>query len=305
MLLLDKPRRHDFQRRAAGGQAAVQRRQGRPHRHASIRWPRGLLPLCFGEATKFVRLAARTPTRRYRCACRSSGVTTDTGDAEGEVARAPGRSAHRAAAASRPCCARFTGAIEQMPPMYSALKRDGQPLVRAGAAGHRSRTRAAPVTIHALDGCCASTARNSNAMCAAARAPTSGRWPRTSASALGCGAHVADAAPHRRRSLSMPRDMVTLERLRERAERAWPALDACCCPRTALVAHWPAVRLERRCRLLSAAGPAGAGAARADARAGARLYAGRAAVSWASARCWTMAGSAPRRLIAATAGLGR
>lgn len=84
----------------------------------------GLLPLCFGEATKFSS-ALLDADKRYVAAVQL-GVTTDTADAEGIVlARRPVTTSR---ADLEQVLTRFQGDIEQVPPMYSALKRDGKPL---------------------------------------------------------------------------------------------------------------------------------------------------------------------------------
>jgi tRNA pseudouridine55 synthase len=92
----------------------------------------GMLPVCLGEATKIAGdiLAGR---KRYRFTV-ALGSSTSTGDAEGEVTQ-------RAAVPSlddstvEALLARFRGVQSQVPPMYSALKRDGQPLYRLARAG--------------------------------------------------------------------------------------------------------------------------------------------------------------------------
>src|SRR5207342_2923404 len=85
----------------------------------------GLLPLCFGAATKFAQ-ASLDADKRYLATLRL-GVTTTTGDLEGDVVR----TVHDVAvdpAALQAACDRFAGDIDQVPPMHSALKRDGKPL---------------------------------------------------------------------------------------------------------------------------------------------------------------------------------
>ncbi|QEA14305.1 tRNA pseudouridine(55) synthase TruB [Comamonas flocculans] len=94
----------------------------------------GVLPLCFGAATKFSALQLDAP-KRYE-AVALLGVTTTTGDAEGQVlsrgAVDPGVLApERLAALAR----RFTGRIQQVPPMHSALKRDGKALYEYAREG--------------------------------------------------------------------------------------------------------------------------------------------------------------------------
>jgi len=92
----------------------------------------GMLPICLGEATK-VAGAILAGTKRYRFTV-SLGSRTATGDAEGEVvARAPVPPLERAALERT--LAGFRGVTRQVPPMYSALKRDGQPLYKLARAG--------------------------------------------------------------------------------------------------------------------------------------------------------------------------
>lgn len=84
----------------------------------------GLLPLCFGEATKFSS-ALLDADKRY-VATVQLGVTTDTADAEGAVLMRRPVTTNRADLEQ--VLTRFQGGIEQIPPMHSALKRDGKPL---------------------------------------------------------------------------------------------------------------------------------------------------------------------------------
>ena len=91
----------------------------------------GLLPVCFGEATKFSQVllhAEKTYLARMRL-----GVTTTTGDLEGEVTgRAPVAVTRDQVEA---VLQHFVGEIVQIPPMYSAIKKDGQPLYKLARAG--------------------------------------------------------------------------------------------------------------------------------------------------------------------------
>ncbi len=89
----------------------------------------GLLPLCFGEATKIAGLLLGS-RKAYVAECRL-GETTDTHDAEGEVTQRREVPALDEAAIGQ-ALERFVGAVEQVPPAFSALKRDGVPMyVRA------------------------------------------------------------------------------------------------------------------------------------------------------------------------------
>lgn len=91
----------------------------------------GLLPLCFGEATKFS--GELLDADKTYSATLKLGITTDTGDAEGrELVRREVSSSRTDMLAA---LAHFLGATEQIPPMYSALKRDGKPLYEYARAG--------------------------------------------------------------------------------------------------------------------------------------------------------------------------
>jgi len=107
----------------------------------------GMLPLCFGEATK-VSTFMLDAHKRYRTTA-ALGAATDTGDLDGDVTeRAP--VPRRSPAEVDTVLARFTGEIEQVPPMYSALKHDGERLYRLARAGRVVERAPRRVTIHAL-----------------------------------------------------------------------------------------------------------------------------------------------------------
>ncbi len=91
----------------------------------------GLLPLCFGEATKF-SADLLDADKAYETTLRL-GQTTDTGDAEGEVVIS--RPVSCTLAEVDAAIARFVGDIQQTPPMYSALKRNGRPLYELARQG--------------------------------------------------------------------------------------------------------------------------------------------------------------------------
>ena len=107
----------------------------------------GLLPLCFGEATKFAQ-DLLDADKTYETVLHL-GRTTTTGDTEGEVlAESPVNVSLQEIEAA---LARFRGPIRQVPPMYSALKRDGKPLYEYARAGITLEREARDVTIHALE----------------------------------------------------------------------------------------------------------------------------------------------------------
>lgn len=107
----------------------------------------GLLPLCFGAATKFSQ-ASLDADKRYTATLKL-GQTTNTGDREGEVTATRTVTADRAAIEA--ACARFVGEIDQVPPMHSALKHEGKALYDYARAGIAVDRPARPVTIHAID----------------------------------------------------------------------------------------------------------------------------------------------------------
>jgi tRNA pseudouridine55 synthase len=107
----------------------------------------GLLPLCFGEATKF-SADLLNADKTYEAELRL-GITTRTGDAEGEVIEErPVEVDEAAFAAVLPA---FRGEQQQVPPMYSALKKDGRPLYELARQGIEVERAARTITIHALD----------------------------------------------------------------------------------------------------------------------------------------------------------
>lgn len=107
----------------------------------------GLLPLCFGEATKFSADLLDAP-KTYEANV-LFGISTSTGDAEGEVLE------RRCVEFSQPelerALASFRGPIRQVPPMYSALKRNGRPLYELARQGVTVERAARTVTIHSLE----------------------------------------------------------------------------------------------------------------------------------------------------------
>ncbi|HJV02004.1 MAG TPA: tRNA pseudouridine(55) synthase TruB [Burkholderiaceae bacterium] len=107
----------------------------------------GLLPLCFGEATKFSQDLLEAD-KTYETVVHL-GQTTDTGDTEGEVVDT--REVNVTLEQIEAVLARFRGPIAQVPPMYSALKRDGKPLYEYARAGITLEREARNVVIHKLE----------------------------------------------------------------------------------------------------------------------------------------------------------
>ncbi|MBS0293174.1 MAG: tRNA pseudouridine(55) synthase TruB [Proteobacteria bacterium] len=152
----------------------------------------GVLPLCFGAATKFSALQLDAP-KTYE-AIALLGVTTTTGDAEGEVVErravdAAALTPERLAAVQ----AQFTGPIRQVPPMHSALKKDGRALYEYARAGVEVERPARDVTIHALNLAETQTDKAQSAIKITVTC-SKGTYIRTLGEdigqALGCGAHL-------------------------------------------------------------------------------------------------------------------
>jgi tRNA pseudouridine55 synthase len=107
----------------------------------------GVLPICVGEGTKLAAFLLDAD-KEYDVTIRF-GVETDTYDAQGAVTARHDPSAVDEARV-RAALPAFTGAIEQTPPIYSALKRDGRPLYDYARAGEAVELRPRAVTVHEL-----------------------------------------------------------------------------------------------------------------------------------------------------------
>jgi tRNA pseudouridine55 synthase len=149
----------------------------------------GVLPLCFGSATKFSQLHLDAD-KTYLAVARL-GVKTSTGDAEGDVieTRPVEVSPEQVAAVEK----RFTGPIQQVPPMYSALKKDGKPLYEYARAGVEIERPARDVEIFELKVALAQAESAPQAIEIVAKC-SKGTYIRTLGEdigeALGCGAHL-------------------------------------------------------------------------------------------------------------------
>jgi len=146
----------------------------------------GLLPLCFGEATKFS--ADLLDADKTYEAVVQLGVTTDSGDADGTVTATA--AVDVGIDGILQVLPQFTGAIRQIPPMHSALKRDGRPLYELARQGIEVEREARAVTIHAID--CLDFSGDRLTLRVAC---SKGTYIRVLAAdigqALGCGAHLA------------------------------------------------------------------------------------------------------------------
>ncbi len=172
----------------------------------------GLLPLCFGEATKFsADLLDADKTYEAQVLL---GITTDTGDREGQVLET--RPVSCTEADLRQLLPRFMGEIQQIPPMYSALKRDGRPLYELAREGKEVERQPRQITIHALELLAWDGPSFTLRVCC-----SKGTYIRVLAEdigkALGCGAHLTALRRTQVGPLSLER-AVTLETLMAQEE---------------------------------------------------------------------------------------
>jgi tRNA pseudouridine55 synthase len=195
----------------------------------------GVLPLCFGAATKLAQVSLDAD-KRYLATLRF-GVTTTTGDLEGEILHSDAANVSREQLEA--VCAGFTGALRQRPPMHSALKKDGKPLYEYARAGIEVEREERDVTIHSIG-----IVEGEGDLWSVDVSCSKGTYIRTLAEdigrALGCGAHLSALRRTGSGGLSLT-DAVTIEALEAlpEADRASLLL-----PADALVAHWPAIHLS-------------------------------------------------------------
>ncbi|WP_323120933.1 tRNA pseudouridine(55) synthase TruB [Burkholderia alba] len=195
----------------------------------------GLLPLCFGEATKFSQDLLEAD-KTYEATMRL-GARTTTGDAEGEVIETHDVRCDQAAIET--AMARFVGEIVQVPPMYSALKRDGKPLYEYARAGLTVEREGRTVTIHGLELiACSLPDATFRVTC------SKGTYVRTLAedigAALGCGAHLVALRRTGVGALTLEH-AVTLDALSDAADGE---RDAWLQPVDALLSTFPRVTLD-------------------------------------------------------------
>jgi tRNA pseudouridine55 synthase len=233
VLLLDKPlgwTSNDALQKAKG----LLRAQKGGHTGTLDPLATGLLPLCFGAATKFSQ-ASLDADKRYRATLRL-GQRTTTGDGEGAVVEERRVDVDRAALEA--ACRRYVGAIDQQPPMHSALKHQGRALYEYARAGVEVERASRRVTVHGIE-----IVHWQGPELVLDVACSKGTYIRTLAedigATLGCGAHLTAL----RRTRCGPLDlqdavsMATLAALTE-AER-----EALLRPADTLLSAWPEIRL--------------------------------------------------------------
>lgn len=199
----------------------------------------GLLPLCFGEATKIAGLLLGQ--RKAYAADIRLGVVTDTDDADGQVLRerpVPALTRDQVEAA----LPAFIGRIRQRPPIYSALKQGGEPLY---AKARRGEAIAVPerevliesITVAGMEG----DSLRLEVVCGAGTYIRS--LARDLGEALGCGGHIVGLRRLWVEPFLTP-GMYTLETLQALAEKGEPVLDTCLLPVEAGLQGWPQVSVD-------------------------------------------------------------
>ncbi len=198
----------------------------------------GLLPICFGAATKLSAFLLDAD-KRYRVKVRL-GITTSTADAEGEILeRRPSEGV--AEQDIRTVLKGFCGEIQQLPPMYSALKHKGERLYKLARQGVEVAREPRTVTIHEISLLSADLPEfELDVRC------SKGTYIRTLAEdigeRLGCGAHVCAL----RRTEVGPfgaAGMVDMAAVESAAGQGTEALDRLLLPAESAIADWPEVRL--------------------------------------------------------------
>ena len=200
----------------------------------------GLLPICFGAATK-ISAFLLDADKRYRVRIRL-GVTTTTGDSEGEVIETRTTDGVDVSLL-RKIIEGFHGEIQQIPPMYSALKHNGERLYNLAREGIEVERAPRSVTIHELRLISTELPEfELDIHC------SKGTYVRTLAEdigkELGCGAHVVGL----RRTTVGPFDeegMVDMATVEARAEEGFESLDRLLLPVDSAIRDWPEVRLSK------------------------------------------------------------
>ncbi|HSI51276.1 MAG TPA: tRNA pseudouridine(55) synthase TruB [Ideonella sp.] len=196
----------------------------------------GLLPICFGAATKFSQVSLDAD-KGYLATLRL-GQTTVGGDREGEILAE--RPVNVTGEQLLHAVASFLGSIDQIPPMQSALKKDGRALYEYARAGIEVERASRRVTIHRLD--IVSWQPEDMLLTLDVRC-SKGTYVRTLAQdlgeVLGCGAHLAGL----RRTHSGGLDLSHAVTLTQLAEEDADARDARLQRPDTLLADWPALSL--------------------------------------------------------------
>ena len=197
----------------------------------------GLLPLCFGEATKISSFFLNAD-KKYKSIF-ALGIATDTGDAEGhEISRTEQVQISDERIAGQ--LDNFRGNLEQVPPMYSAVKFQGQPLYKLARKGIEVERKPRRVTVYDL-----SFTRLDQSNIEVDLHCSSGFYVRSLAhelgQILGCGAHVASLQRTGVGQFSLD-DAISLDRIKR--EKDLQVMDRLLIPTDVSLRHLPDVNLS-------------------------------------------------------------
>jgi len=198
----------------------------------------GMLPICLGEATKISGYLLNAD-KSYETTCQL-GVRTDSADADGEViARRPIEGITTATIEA--VLEKFTGAIQQIPPMHSALKRDGVPLYKLAHQGIEIEREPRSVTVYSIE-----QVHHEQDRLEFRVSCSKGTYVRTLVDdigeALGCGAHITALRRIKVDPFGETR-LWTLEQLNTLQEQGVTELDKALLPVAAGLADWRSVSL--------------------------------------------------------------
>ena len=201
----------------------------------------GVLPLCFGEATKFSQFvldADKAYTSTFVL-----GVGTDTLDVEGDIIAQEDASFIDVSAVKR-AVSGLTGDIEQVPPMYSAIKRNGQPLYKLARKGVEVERASRPVSIHEFE--CLAFRPGVAAEVDVAIRCSKGTYIRSLAESLGEKVGLPAHVSALRRTMAGPyalHEAIPLAGLEELAVNGVEGLDDCLRPMDGPLSNLPSVSL--------------------------------------------------------------
>jgi tRNA pseudouridine55 synthase len=201
----------------------------------------GLLPVCFGNATR-VSSFLLDADKRYQVVCQL-GQTTTTGDAEGELVETRPVGELQVDQVRSLLQAEFTGTISQIPPMHSALKQNGQRLYELARKGIEVEREPRQVTIFDLELVAIEADQmRLNIHC------SKGTYVRTLVEdigkALGVGAHVKELRRTAVGPFEEPVTMYTLDQLRQLKETDVKSLDGLLLPAESALEQYPPIHLD-------------------------------------------------------------
>jgi len=199
----------------------------------------GLLPICLGEATKLSGYLLEAD-KAYIGTCKL-GVRTNTADAEGEIIEQQ-PVADFTEKQIKAVLKQFTGTFEQIPPMHSAIKQNGQPLYKLAHQGKEVERKPRTVTIHSLE----MLNLNGDELEISLKC-SKGTYVRTLAEdigrELGCGAHLSALCRTETGSFSIDQ-AVSMAQLEALAESGFENLDTVILPMEQALSDWPVVDLS-------------------------------------------------------------